>query len=172
MRTWLSTITRRPRGISPTVPCALELRIRAGGTTISTRPVATSYTRLPIVCKFLRKELQCYESAKPSILGLVYHPHAARAQFFEDAIMRDGGTDHGNDLETMQQRRTANERISDTSGERQQPLSASPSEWRLSWCLRSCLLVVQACCCSRHTHLWSLALIGNASAEKFPQRRA
>jgi hypothetical protein len=71
-----------------------------------------AFTQLPIVCKFVRQEFQCDKPSEARVSCFVHHAHAARPQLLQDAIVRDGGTDHGNDLETTQQNRTANERIS------------------------------------------------------------
>src|SRR5260370_30919388 len=40
------------------------------------------------------KKLQSDETAERSVLGLVDHTHAAAAQLFNDAVVRDGLFDH------------------------------------------------------------------------------
>src|ERR1700758_3112240 len=37
-----------------------------------------------------RQEFQCYEATEFDVLGLVDHPHSAAAQFFQNAVVRDG----------------------------------------------------------------------------------
>jgi hypothetical protein len=57
-------------------------------------PLAVA-ARVPAVLgQFLRKKLQCNMSAKIRILGLVNHTHPSAAEFFEDAVVRDGLANH------------------------------------------------------------------------------
>src|ERR1700732_67621 len=55
---------------------------------------AESRQRLPVLRHILRKELQCYEAVKASVLGLVYDSHASAAELFDDAVVRDNLTNH------------------------------------------------------------------------------
>ena len=41
------------------------------------------------------KELQSDETMEGRVLSFIDHAHAAAAQFLDDAVMRDGLTDHG-----------------------------------------------------------------------------
>ena len=49
--------------------------------------------RLGIAGKAFRKEFQGDESAQLGVLRLVDHAHAAAAEFFHDAVVRDGSSD-------------------------------------------------------------------------------
>src|SRR6516165_3115797 len=53
-----------------------------------------SFQRLMIFRKFQRQELQRHEPAKPDILRLIDDTHPAGADFLDDAIMRDGSSNH------------------------------------------------------------------------------
>jgi hypothetical protein len=46
--------------------------------------------RLPILRQILRKKLEGHKAAEAGVLGLVDDAHASAAEFFEDAVMRDG----------------------------------------------------------------------------------
>jgi len=50
--------------------------------------------RLRISRHILGKELEGDKAAKFQILGLVHNPHASATQLLEDAVMRDGLSDH------------------------------------------------------------------------------
>src|SRR6266704_3983371 len=52
--------------------------------------------RLSVSGNLLRQELQCDETMQPRVLGLVHHTHPAAAKLLDDAVVRDGLTDHGN----------------------------------------------------------------------------
>src|SRR4029077_7747851 len=60
----------------------------------SSRFTAESLERLPVLRHILRKEFQCDEAVKASVLGLVYDSHASAAELFDDAVMRDNLTSH------------------------------------------------------------------------------
>ncbi len=53
-----------------------------------------AFERLRVVGNLIRQEFQGDETSEFDILGLVDHPHAASAQFFEDAVVRNGLADH------------------------------------------------------------------------------
>ncbi len=59
------------------------------------RLTAKTLQRLGIVRHFVRQKLQGHEAAEHEVFRLVHHPHAPAAQLFQDAIVRDGVTDHG-----------------------------------------------------------------------------
>jgi hypothetical protein len=50
--------------------------------------------RLGIAGDVIGKKLQCDETVKASVLGLVDNAHAASAQLFDDAVVGDGLADH------------------------------------------------------------------------------
>ena len=54
-----------------------------------------AFERLWVVGNLIRQEFQGDETSEFDILGLVDHPHAASAQVFEDAVVRNGLADHG-----------------------------------------------------------------------------
>src|SRR5262245_28228641 len=54
---------------------------------------AESLKSLRIVGNLLRQEFQRDEAVKTDVLRLVDHTHPAAAEFFEDAVMRDGLAD-------------------------------------------------------------------------------
>ena len=43
---------------------------------------------------FIGQELQGDEAMQPRVLSLVNHTHPAAAEFFNDAVVRDGRADH------------------------------------------------------------------------------
>ena len=49
--------------------------------------------RLGIFRNFVRKELQGDEAVQLYVLGLINHTHTAPAEFFDDAVVRDGLAD-------------------------------------------------------------------------------
>ncbi len=46
--------------------------------------------RLRIMSNLLGQELERDEAMQPHVLGLINHPHAAAAEFLDDAVVRDG----------------------------------------------------------------------------------
>jgi hypothetical protein len=48
-----------------------------------------------IASEFSGKKLDGNESVKPLVLGFINHTHPAAAEFFEDAVVRDGLASHG-----------------------------------------------------------------------------
>jgi hypothetical protein len=50
--------------------------------------------RLRIAGDFVGKEFQRHEAVQARVLGFVNHTHAAAAEFFENAVMRNGLPDH------------------------------------------------------------------------------
>src|SRR5215471_2764494 len=54
---------------------------------------AKPFERLRIVSQRIGKKLKGNETVEPCVLGLVDHTHPAAAEFFEDAVMRDGLAD-------------------------------------------------------------------------------
>ena len=44
-----------------------------------------------------RQEFQSYEAVQSGVFGLINDTHAATAEFFDDAVMRDGLPDHCRD---------------------------------------------------------------------------
>jgi hypothetical protein len=50
---------------------------------------------LRIAGHFIGQELQSHKSVQGYVLGLVNHPHSAAAELLDDALVRDGLTDHG-----------------------------------------------------------------------------
>ena len=61
-----------------------------GGTRLALKAVAEP----GVVSKVFRQKLQGNETAKASVLRLVNDTHAARAQLFQDTVVRNGGADH------------------------------------------------------------------------------
>jgi hypothetical protein len=49
---------------------------------------------LRVLRQIFGQELQCHKAPKISVLGFVDHTHASSAEFFDDAIVRDGLVDH------------------------------------------------------------------------------
>src|ERR1700675_4050736 len=60
----------------------------------SSRFTAESLQRLPVLRHILRQELQCNETVKASVLGLVHDAHASAAELLDDAVMRDDLANH------------------------------------------------------------------------------
>ena len=58
------------------------------------RFVAEPFQCLGIPGNILRQKLKCYEAAKLDIFGFVYNPHSAHTQLLNDAIVRNGLSDH------------------------------------------------------------------------------
>src|SRR6266550_2907000 len=48
---------------------------------------------LSVSGNLLRQELQCDETMEPSVLSLIYNPHATAAQLLDYSIMGDGLAD-------------------------------------------------------------------------------
>ena len=53
-----------------------------------------TFVSLRIAGEIRWQEFESYGTLELDILSLVYHPHTAFAQFFEDAVVRDGLADH------------------------------------------------------------------------------
>ncbi len=53
--------------------------------------------RLRVAGDFIGQEFQGDKSAQPGVLGLVHHTHPTAAQLLDDAVVRDGLADHGED---------------------------------------------------------------------------
>ena len=53
-----------------------------------------SRQRLCISGHFVRQKLERDETVQSRVLGFIDHAHAAAAQFFQNAVMRDGLADH------------------------------------------------------------------------------
>ena len=53
-----------------------------------------AFQGLRVLRDFVGQELQRDEAAERGVFGLVDHAHAAAAQFFDDAVVRDGLADH------------------------------------------------------------------------------
>ena len=53
-----------------------------------------TFQRLMVAGEFLRQELKRNGATQLRILGLIDYPHAAAAQFLDDAVVRDGLTNH------------------------------------------------------------------------------
>ena len=58
------------------------------------RFAAEAFERLRILGHFIGQKLQSDETAQPGVFGLVNYAHAAAAEFFNDAIVRDVLADH------------------------------------------------------------------------------
>ena len=59
---------------------------RGGGA----RFAAEAFERLRVFGQFIGEEFQRDEAAEVGVLSLVNHAHAATAEFFDDAVVRDG----------------------------------------------------------------------------------
>jgi hypothetical protein len=44
--------------------------------------------------QIVRQELQGNVAVQLEVFGLIHHTHPATAEFFDDAVVRDGGADH------------------------------------------------------------------------------
>src|SRR5580704_12777107 len=53
--------------------------------------------RLRVAGNFLRQEFEGDEAVQARVLGFVYDAHAAAAEFFYDAVVRNGLADHSGD---------------------------------------------------------------------------
>jgi hypothetical protein len=53
-----------------------------------------AFQRLLMLRELFGKELKGYETVEMSILGLIDHAHAAAAELFENAVMRDRVPEH------------------------------------------------------------------------------
>jgi hypothetical protein len=60
--------------------------------------VSETVQRLRIACQLFREELQSNGSAEIQVLSLVHHAHAATTKLLDDAVMRDGLTDHWREI--------------------------------------------------------------------------
>ena len=67
----------------------------------STSLAPEAFQRLWVSCKIIGQELQSDEATKLGVLGLVDHTHPAAAQLLDDAVVRDGLTDHGAQAEMV-----------------------------------------------------------------------
>ncbi len=54
--------------------------------------------RLQVAHDVVGQELESYETAEARVLGLVHHTHAAAAQLFDHAVVRDGLSNHSGEL--------------------------------------------------------------------------
>ena len=54
------------------------------------RFAAESFERLRILRDFFGKEFEGYEASERRVFGFVDHTHAAAAELFDDAVVRDG----------------------------------------------------------------------------------
>ena len=52
------------------------------------------------------QELQAYKTVESAVLGLVHHTHPAAAQFLDDAVVRDGLSDHFEGNSSLRRRRS------------------------------------------------------------------
>src|ERR1700693_4153024 len=57
-----------------------------GGARFATK----SFQGLGIAFHLLRKELQCHQTAKSDVLGLIHHSHSTAADFPDNAIVGNG----------------------------------------------------------------------------------
>src|ERR1700683_5164353 len=53
---------------------------------------------MAILGHILGKEFECDKAVEPSVLGLVDYAHPAAADLGYDAVMRNGGADHGRNV--------------------------------------------------------------------------
>jgi hypothetical protein len=58
---------------------------------------AKPFQSMRIIGHIFGEELESDESPEFSVFGLVHHAHAATTQLLDDAIVRDGLADHGNE---------------------------------------------------------------------------
>jgi hypothetical protein len=49
---------------------------------------------LRIASHFVGQEFKAYKTVQPGVLSLINHTHPAAAEFFDDAVMRNGLFDH------------------------------------------------------------------------------
>ena len=81
----------RPSGFPDVVDRANIRMVQGrGGTRLALKAVAEP----GVVSKVFRQKLQGNETAKASVLRLVNDTHTARAQLFQDTVVRDGAADH------------------------------------------------------------------------------
>ena len=59
-----------------------------------TRLAAKAFERLRVLREEIGEEFEGYEAAEFGVLGFVDYAHAAAANFFDDAVVRDGLADH------------------------------------------------------------------------------
>ena len=69
-----------------------DVRVVESGRGVSL--AAKAFESLRVLRKILGQEFEGDEAAEFSVLGLVNHAHAAPAEFFHDAVVRDGLSDH------------------------------------------------------------------------------
>ena len=55
---------------------------------------AKAFQGLRVARKFIGQELEGDEAAEFGVLGFIHYAHAAAAELFDDAIVRDGLVDH------------------------------------------------------------------------------
>ena len=60
----------------------------------STRLAPKAFESLRVLGKFVRKKFQGNEAPELGVFGLIDHTHAAAAELFDDAVVRDGLADH------------------------------------------------------------------------------
>src|ERR1700745_1360154 len=56
---------------------------------------AKTFKRLRVLRHIVRKEFQCDEPPKLRVFSFVDHAHTTTPDLFEDAVVRDGVTNHG-----------------------------------------------------------------------------
>ncbi len=59
-----------------------------------TRLPAKAFQHLRVFCNVFRQELQSDKATEFGVLGLIDHTHPAAAQLLDDAVVRNGLTDH------------------------------------------------------------------------------
>ena len=69
-----------------------DIRVVKSGS--SSRFPAKTLQRLRVIGEFVGKELQRDEPTKLRVLGFIDHAHTTASDLLEDAVMRDGLTDH------------------------------------------------------------------------------
>jgi len=63
---------------------------RGGGLSLELK----SRQRVRVSGNLFRQELEGHEAMQPRVLSFVHHAHTATTQFLEDAVVRDGSSDH------------------------------------------------------------------------------
>jgi hypothetical protein len=65
-----------------------------------TRFATETFQGVRVLGKVSGEKLECHESPKFGVLGLVHYTHPAAAQLLDDAVMRDGLADHAREEST------------------------------------------------------------------------
>ena len=88
-----------------------------------------TFERLRVMSHVLRHELERDEATKLGVLSLIDDTHPAPAELLDDAVVRDGLSDHGAQAEMVGMRGRGSQRIRGSSRENSQKVSVALFSW-------------------------------------------